>query len=170
MVGIYLFYEVRAVRAPASAPTVEVDPARESEPEREHRSRSNVGLGSRSQRSAANPDDPDRAQPNLASAPEPPGGEEDDPNRANPSLDAIMDRANKAYDRGDLDEARAIATGVLARSPTNVRMMRIVVSAACMEGDVDIAQQWYDKLPGFDREQMKTRCARYGASFREPGQ
>lgn len=81
-----------------------------------------------------------------------------------------MDRANKAYDRGDFQDARAIATGVLAKFPTNIRMMRIVVSSACIEGDVAVAQQWFDQLPKPDREQMKIRCDRYGVSFRDPPQ
>lgn len=93
-----------------------------------------------------------------------------DQDRANPSLDAVMDRANKAYDRGDFQEARAIATGVLSKLPNNIRMMRIVVSAACIEGDNAVAQQWFDQLPKPDREQMKIRCDRYGVSFRDPPQ
>ena len=46
-----------------------------------------------------------------------------------------MSEANKAYDRGDFDDARTIAMQVLAIDPTNVRMLRIMVSAACIDGD-----------------------------------
>lgn len=88
--------------------------------------------------------------------------------RVNPSIDAVMDRANKAYDRGDVADARAIAIEVLAKLPTSVRMMRIVVSAACIEGDGTLAQEWFDRLPKPDRDQMKIRCDRYGVTFREP--
>src|SRR5690606_12079360 len=50
-----------------------------------------------------------------------PDGEALDP--APHKIDAIMNEANKAYDRGDLDEAKAIARKVLATSPNNVRML-----------------------------------------------
>jgi predicted Zn-dependent protease len=80
-------------------------------------------------------------------------------------LDALMAEANKTYDRGDLDEAKAIAQKVLAQTPNNVRMLRIVVSASCISGDNAEAQKAYLLLPKPDREQMKTRCARYGVTF-----
>jgi len=76
-----------------------------------------------------------------------------------------MDEANKAYDRGDLDEAKAIAQKVLVASPDNVRMLRIVVSATCISGDTAEAQKAYVLLPKSDREQMKTRCGRYGVNL-----
>ena len=44
--------------------------------------------------------------------------------------DNLMELANKAYDRQDFDEATAIAGKVLAKDPTNVRMLRIMVSAS----------------------------------------
>jgi hypothetical protein len=98
--------------------------------------------------------------------PKGPDGEPEDP--APHKLDAIMAEANKAYDRGDLDEAKTIAQKVLRTSPNNVRMLRIVVSASCIAGDSAEAQAAYVQLPKSDREQMKTRCARYGATFTEP--
>lgn len=82
-----------------------------------------------------------------------------------PKLDAVMAEANKAYDRGDLDDAKTIAGRVLARSPTNVRMLRIMVSVSCIEGDNAAAQTHYMNLPPSDREQMQVRCARYGITF-----
>jgi thioredoxin-like negative regulator of GroEL len=89
-------------------------------------------------------------------------------NRAEPAVDAVMDQANKAYDRGDFEQAKALASDVLAKLPGSVRMMRIMVSASCIEGDTTVAQRWFDKLPPADREQMKIRCDRYEVSFREP--
>ncbi len=80
-------------------------------------------------------------------------------------IDAIMAEANKAYDRGDFDDARSIAAKVLAKDPSNVRMLRIMVSASCIDGDAAEAQKHYLKLPGPDREQMKIRCNRYGVTF-----
>jgi len=82
-------------------------------------------------------------------------------------LDATMSEANKAYDRGDFDDAREIASRVLAQEPSNVRMLRIMVSASCIEGDSVEAQKHYLKLPAHDRAQMRTRCGRYGVSFDE---
>jgi hypothetical protein len=82
-----------------------------------------------------------------------------------PALDAAMADANSAYDRGDFEDARTLASRVLARHPTNVRMLRIMVSAACIEGDQAAAQTHYTALPADDQGQMKIRCARYGISF-----
>lgn len=91
------------------------------------------------------------------------------PTLANPEdagrLDAIMAEANKAYDRAEYDEARQIAARVLAKEPTNVRMLRIMVSAACIDGDAADAQKHYAMLPSGDKAQMKTRCDRYGITF-----
>ena len=104
--------------------------------------------------------------PTLGTAPvreEPP--EEQKPNL---KLDNLMEVANKAYDRQDFDEATAIAGKVLSKDPKNVRMLRIMVSANCIGGDSAIAQQHYERLPKFDREQMRTRCDRYGVTFKEP--
>lgn len=83
-------------------------------------------------------------------------------------LDQIMDEANRAYDRMDLDEAREIAQRVLAKQPENVRMLRIMVSAACIEYEPEDAQKYFNLLPARDRAQMKTRCMRYGVTFTDP--
>lgn len=92
------------------------------------------------------------------------------PDKADPRFMMILGEANKAYDRQDFDEARSIATKVLAKDPTNTRMLRIMVSSHCIEGDQAAAQQWYEKLPEFDRQQMTKRCSQYGVTFKEPGQ
>ena len=94
----------------------------------------------------------------------------DVPDKADPRFQLILGEANKAYDRQDFEEARSIATKVLARDPANVRMLRIMVSSHCIEGDQNAAQQWYEKLPEFDRQQMTKRCSQYGVTFKEPGQ
>jgi hypothetical protein len=90
--------------------------------------------------------------------------------KPNPKLDAIMDQANKHYDKGELEDAKAIAGKVLSKQPTNIRMMRIMVSSSCVDGDQAVAQKWFDQLPKPDREQMKVRCARYQVTFKEPPQ
>jgi len=84
-----------------------------------------------------------------------------------PKIDQVMADANKAYDHGDFDEARQIASRVLAQEPGNARMLRILVSAACLEGDAAAAQASYVKLPPADQVQMRTRCARYGITLAE---
>ncbi|MFT3696659.1 MAG: hypothetical protein QM831_26195 [Kofleriaceae bacterium] len=90
--------------------------------------------------------------------------------KANPKLDAIMDQANKHYDHGEYEDAKAIAGKVLAKSPTNFRMMRIMVSASCIDGDTAVAQKWFELLPKADREQMKTRCDKYSVTLKDPPQ
>jgi hypothetical protein len=82
-----------------------------------------------------------------------------------PRLDAAMAEANRAYDRGDLDDAKALASRLLAQQPTNARMLRIMVSASCIDGDSATALASFVKLPAPDQAQMRTRCARYGVSF-----
>ncbi|HEY1817782.1 MAG TPA: hypothetical protein VGG74_35820 [Kofleriaceae bacterium] len=115
-----------------------------------------------------------RAVPHVADqAPELAGDQSDDldlGSAGNLKLDAIMDQANKAYDRGDYEEAKSIALKVIAKLPTSVRMMRIMVSSACFEGDSTLAQEWYDKLPKPDRAIMKTRCERNQVMLTEPAQ
>ena len=99
---------------------------------------------------------------------EPPMSAELPSRLANPRLDAVMAEANKAYDAGEFDEAKQIALKVLAKSPANVRMLRIVVSAECIAGDPSEAQKYYAQLPAADRAQMRTRCDRYGVTFKDP--
>lgn len=97
-----------------------------------------------------------------------PGHSSREGSTTNPKLDALMDEANKAYDHGDVDEARAIAGKVLAKVPDSTRMMRIMVSASCMDGDQKTAQKYYSGLPAFDKNQMKTRCKRdYNVSLED---
>jgi hypothetical protein len=91
-----------------------------------------------------------------------------DDQRANPRWDSMMELANKAYDSQDFDQAIAIAGKVLAKDPTNVRMLRIMVSANCIGGDAALAQKYYEQLPkGVDRDQMKLRCDRYQVTLKD---
>jgi len=80
-------------------------------------------------------------------------------------LDALMDEANKAYDRGEFEAAKSLAGRVLSRDPTNVRMLRIMVSASCQDGDTASAQTHFRNLPLSDQAQMRTRCSRFGVTF-----
>lgn len=83
--------------------------------------------------------------------------------------DAMLSEVNKAYDRGDYDEAKSDAIRVLKKDPSNVRMLRVVVSSACITGDATEAQQWFEKLTDKrDRDQMRTRCDRYQVTLADP--
>jgi hypothetical protein len=79
--------------------------------------------------------------------------------------DALMADATKAYDRQDFDLALAKATAVLAKDPSNVRMLRLVVSIKCISGDAAAAKAAATKLPAADLAQMKIRCDRYGITL-----
>jgi outer membrane murein-binding lipoprotein Lpp len=85
------------------------------------------------------------------------------------ALEADKTEANRAYDRMDYDKAMALARKVLERVPTDVRMLRLLVSSACMTDDAVVAQRYYGRLPdgGPDREQMKTRCVRRDIQLRD---
>jgi hypothetical protein len=169
-VSIYLFFQVRARPAQAQAPergvaapgvkqpALELDAEEDLEPQvpRETPEHTPPGRGE------------DPAPPRRVPRKPPQGSDGAPEDPAPQKLDALMNEANKAYDRGELDDARAIARKALRSSPNNARMLRIVVSASCIAGDSTEAQAAYAQLPQPDREQMKTRCARYGVSFTDP--
>lgn len=169
--GVYLFVEVRAQsvpppqvdRAPRPAPVVpHATPTAPApiEPTAPDRPVSTAKLVLPHPPSA-----PADAAPGPAPALATGAAPEADPALAGAKLDAVMAEANKAYDRGDYDEAKQLAVRLLAQLPTNVRMMRIMVSASCIDGDSAVALTYYPKLPPVDQEQMKVRCARYGIVF-----
>ncbi|MDB4963760.1 MAG: hypothetical protein JWP01_3759 [Myxococcales bacterium] len=161
--GVYLFFEVRAAPATTEVPRPADKP---------------VVV-------AAHPDEPDSPPPlprdaappvrdarpadaSTASSTPPPTLDGPAPTGTEiQKLDALMSEASKAYDGAYYDDAKTVAAKVLAIQPTNVRMLRIMVSASCIDGDSVEAQKHYLNLPVPDREQMKIRCARYGVSFNE---
>jgi hypothetical protein len=161
-VGLYLFVEVRAQPAalqlaPARAPAPSIDPPRSPSPASSPPSSSSPA--------SSPPSSSDR--PVAPAAGSAPAAAQGDLERElpKPRLDALMDEANKAYDRGELEEAKQLAMRLLATFPTNVRMLRIVVSASCIDGDTAVAQAHFARLPGNDQEQMRVRCGRYGVTF-----
>jgi hypothetical protein len=169
--GVYLFVQVRAAPAPVTAPGgtgVRNVAAPASPLTRTQRTES--GAEVRTTAPAMGPGPGAAARQAVRSsepeaAPEP---ADDEPQRANPRFDSMMELANKAYDRQDFDEAIAIASKVLSKDPSNVRMLRIVVSSNCIAGDSALAQEHFQRLPKFDRDQMRTRCDRYGVTLVEP--
>lgn len=164
--GIYLFLEVRSSPATAEVPTKRAGETRTSEAtrassdEREAPAapRRETRIPQRSTKSSGGGggDTPAPAVPDPVEA-----------RLANLDKDGVMSEANKAYDRGNFDEALLIAEKVLKDDPKNVRMLRIMVSSACIMGDSVEAQKHYLLLPQRDRDQMRTRCGRYGVSFDE---
>lgn len=164
--GVYLFFEVRAAPPVAVAIAEPPKPARSAEaPPEAHEATAEAHTEARpARRSKRNPGE-GAAGNRLTVTDAPSGGAELARPEDTQKLSAIMDEANKAYDRGDIDEARAIANKALAASPGNTRMLRVLVSSACIAGDNAEAQQAYALLPPGDRAQMQTRCARYGVTF-----
>ena len=181
VLGVYLFLEVRSTPAAAQGPIASGDSG--SSRPATHRAHVDA-VGARDALASGTAGDggpgaPDRFKRrgvttagDLARDPEvvPDPGPDDPskpPKEFDQKLDAVMSEANKAYDRGDFDDAKALAQKVLARTPGNVRMLRILVSASCIDGDSAEAQKRYLELPPGDRAQMRTRCDRYGVTFTE---
>ncbi|MBA2543640.1 MAG: hypothetical protein H0V17_28620 [Deltaproteobacteria bacterium] len=177
--GVYLFFEVRSRPAAPQARTA----AKAAEPEAEDKEDKEVGEA-KAQPAGDRPYTPgirgmarkvenekvgDPARGDAGSAPA--LGSEDPPadgKLEGPKLEAVMAEANRAYDKMEFDDARSIAQKVLKQHPTNTRMLRVMASAHCIESDTAEAQKYFNLLPPPDREQMKTRCARYGVTFTDP--
>ncbi len=164
--GVYLFEEVNSTPATADGTKHEKaapQPAPPPPEERPAKEPETVAAARLPRREMPTPPPTPSSEP----APALTDSVSDELAKPNPKLDAVMSEANKAYDRGEFDEAKSIALKVLAKDPTSTRMMRIVVSSACIDGDSVEAQKHYLNLPVPDREQMKVRCGRYGISFNE---
>lgn len=168
--GLYLFIEVKATPAQAHVTAVPAPEPTHARPAPHERAPLPGPAQGHTAAARPTPWSGD-SRAGHAPAPAPEGEPEAEPDRTpNLKLENMMELANKAYDRQDFDEALAIAGKVLAKDPTNVRMLRIVVSANCIAGDSALAQEAYEKLPPFDRNQMRIRCDRYGVTFKEPAQ
>lgn len=154
-VGVYLFVQVRAT--PAPPPTVERPVASRPMP-----------LAA-PPAAAPTPAEAPAPTPQAAVAAPPPIDASTEPPPAfgitDRELEVIMANANRSYDHGDYDEARQFAGQVLIRQPSNARMLRILVSSACIEGDATTAQASMTQLPAADQEQMRVRCQRYGINL-----
>jgi hypothetical protein len=82
------------------------------------------------------------------------------------SVKSKMDGANKLYDRADYEGAREAALEILKDHPNQTRMLRVVVSASCIMGDADMAEEYFGALTrDKDRDQMSRRCKRYGVDL-----
>jgi hypothetical protein len=176
--GVYLFVEVRADPGPLVAPSHAPRPA---PPDHDAPPTGDSPTASVSPSTSARPGVQTEVRPDVRTegaspsrAPGPAGSAASptpDPTAATDAkLDAVMSEANKAYDHGDLEEAKTIAGRVLAHQPDNVRMLRIMVSSSCIDGDLTVAQASFLKLPPSDQEAMRVRCSRYGVALSDkPG-
>lgn len=168
--GVYLFIEVRSTSpAIAAAPPSHVPEATQASDDPhpatfEHRGTAPIVRADQVGTGGTTP------PPSVASDEESSDDTAAALDKPNPKIDAIMDQANKHYDKGEWEDAKLIAAKVLTKQPNNIRMMRIMVSASCVDGDVGVAQKWFDQLPKSDREQMKVRCDKYAVTFKEPAQ
>jgi hypothetical protein len=165
---VYLFLEVRsspAAPSPRSAPVANAkdekdEPARdEKEPEtappKPRPSDSRRGGPGAISRMGRKAQAGSGVEPTPTVAPPVPDA------KSTVKLDAMMAEANKAYDKQDYDEAKTIARKVLLQSPNNARMLRILVSTACVDHDLAEAQKNYNLLTDpSDRQVMRTRCQR----------
>jgi hypothetical protein len=167
--ALYVFVQVRATSAqamPQPAVVAHVTPPSEPAAEPQHalpartqaRPVAVAPVAAPSPPSAAPHDEPAEDQP----------FDVDEAMRTNVKLELVMDQANKAYDRQDYYQAKQIASRVLAKQPGSTRMIRIMVSASCMDGDLAVANKYYAMLPMNDRVQMKRRCDANGATLQEP--
>jgi hypothetical protein len=159
--GVYLFLAVRSEEPPPLAAAGDARP---------RPARSAPAVEARVQQPTAPPNAPSpppSRPPVRADVTPPPRTPAPPPQESleGSKLDYAMDDANKAYDRGDYDDAKQVAGRVLAQQPTNIRMLRIMVSASCIDGDAAAAQFYYARLPVADQDQMRVRCARYGVAF-----
>lgn len=73
-----------------------------------------------------------------------------------------MGVVNRLYDTHQYEDAVAAAQEILEENPRNVRMLRVVVSAACKMGDAAAASAALDQLSGRNKRQMLKRCEYYG--------
>ncbi len=175
---VYLSMEVRAAPAPVSAAKIE-EARSKAKRTRTAPTPSNVSDPwgpSKSERDVA-PEKvaaPEVTQPTIAepvaepevntlkTAPVP-----DVDNDPRLELSTAKDEVNRLYDKQDYEGALNNGIAVLAKEPGDIRMLRVVVSAACQLGDADKAQLYWAQLPPHDQSQMTRRCQRFGITFKE---
>ena len=172
--GVYLVLEVRTPPAAAHVPTG-LAPSSDDPDRPEDRRAGGPGdippVGS----GRANPAPPRTPGPrtDVSAAPADPADPESTPapnlplDHKPPSREQLMTAANQAYDHSEFEDARALALKVVANDPKNARMLRILVSVACMEGDPAEAQKHFALLAERDRKDMRIRCERYSVTFAE---
>jgi len=73
--------------------------------------------------------------------------------------------ASRLYDTQDYEGALKLAKVVLTDEPTNPRVRRVAVSAACVLGETETARTFAAVLRGKDLRDMQKRCDRYGVTL-----
>lgn len=86
-------------------------------------------------------------------------------NGTDPELKKRMDEVSAAYDTGDYPTAHQLAIEVLADSPRNIKMLRVVVSTSCSQGEGDLARSYAQQLPESHRKALAARCGRWGVDL-----
>jgi thioredoxin-like negative regulator of GroEL len=79
--------------------------------------------------------------------------------------DPQVAEATRLYDKGDYPGALDAALKVLETDPSNIKMLRVVVSTKCALNEVDSARSYFEKLPRHDQRQMRTRCKNWGVEL-----
>jgi hypothetical protein len=166
VLGVYLFFAVRGTAA--ATPTVVPGPASAVAPTASEPVHATPSRTAPRAIASAAPTQPAPTDEGSAPSYDDQPFDVDDAMRTNVKLELIMDQANRSYDHQDYSKAKQIALHVLGQQPGNIRMMRIMVSASCMDGDLAVAQTYYTQLPKSDREQMKRRCDANGVTLQDP--
>ena len=164
--GVYLLWELRSggAAAPTSIASTEQPRAR---PAAEDRGAGEPRQAAEPRPVAARPTPtaPKRGPMSDVASPlgTAPSGEPSPPPPPPPPVESAerLLEANKLYDRGDYENARQLAIQLLAEAPGNVKLLRVVVSSACILGDPEMAQKYVTELPPLDRSQMADRCAKF---------
>jgi hypothetical protein len=157
--GVYLLWELRSggAAAPTSIASTEKPRARPAE-----------DRGAGEPRGAAEPR-PVAARPTptapkrgpMSDVASPlgaaPSGEPSPPPPPPPPVETTdrLLEANKLYDRGDYDGARQLAIKLLSEAPGNVKLLRVVVSSACILGDPEMAPDQYVAAAAAPRPQIR---------------
>lgn len=162
--------EASEISTPApKKPRKSPEPRRTDRAKDDKRSEGGIKIPSRSRTERSAPSIPaprtDRSRPTLRGNGDDGDGDVTLMPSKEEAFEKRLDSVNALYNRGNYIDAKSGALAVLADHPTNVRMIRVVVSSACILGEADEAEEWYGKLPRFDKRQMKTRCKRYQVEF-----
>lgn len=110
---------------------------------------------------AGPPPEPWQARSKPAHAPDLHEGISDD------DLAARLDEAQTLYRSRRYKEAIAQSVELLDEVPDNMQLKRIIVRAACIEGDIGTAGTYIEQLPERDKPFLRSHCKRYGVDMAE---
>ena len=81
-------------------------------------------------------------------------------------IDHMLDESARAYDAGNYERAKAIASKIASRQPDNARALQILTVTACAQNDAATAQGYYNRLPPTNRDAAKASCS--GVQLQDP--